>query len=134
MLKVNTCGMSCPQPVLMTKKALAQNPAEVEVITDNLTAKNNVERFLKNAGYNVEIKKRIPMKKIMPIFFWQKNRQRVKIMEYTVLFFTHSGAIKFRRKANSLNIPCELMPVPRVLSSNCSICAKINYEGEIKAF
>ncbi len=57
MLKVNTCGMSCPQPVLMTKKALAQNPAEVEVITDNLTAKNNVERFLKNAGYNVEIKK-----------------------------------------------------------------------------
>ncbi len=54
-------------------------------------------------------------------------------MEYTVLFFTHSGAIKFRRKANSLNIPCELMPVPRVLSSNCSICAKINYEGEIKS-
>jgi len=46
-------------------------------------------------------------------------------MEYTVLFFTHSGAIKFDRKCKRRNIQCELMPVPRILSSNCSVCAKI---------
>lgn len=48
-------------------------------------------------------------------------------MEYTVLFFTHSGAIKFDRKCRRKNIQCELMPVPRILSSNCSVCAKIKY-------
>ena len=49
-------------------------------------------------------------------------------MEYMVLFYTHSGALKFQRKCNKNNIPCELMPVPRILSSNCSISAKINAE------
>ncbi len=53
-------------------------------------------------------------------------------MEYTVLFFTHSGAIKFDRKCKKNNIECELMPVPRSLSSNCSISAKINYDDEIE--
>lgn len=53
-------------------------------------------------------------------------------MEYTVLFFTHSGAIKFDRKCRKNNIDCELMPVPRSLSSNCSISAKINYNDDIE--
>ena len=53
-------------------------------------------------------------------------------MVYTILFFTHSGAIKFERKCKKNNIQCELMPVPRILSSNCSISAKIEFEEEIK--
>lgn len=53
-------------------------------------------------------------------------------MEYMVLFFTHSGAIKFQRKCNKNNIYCELMPVPRELSSNCSISAKIKVEDNIE--
>jgi hypothetical protein len=53
-------------------------------------------------------------------------------MEYNILFFTHSGAIKFSRKLKSMDITCELMPVPRVLSSNCSISAKTEYDGEIE--
>lgn len=54
-------------------------------------------------------------------------------MTYTVLFFTHSGSIKFERKCIKNNIQCELMPVPRSLSSNCSISARIDYDGTIKA-
>ncbi len=54
-------------------------------------------------------------------------------MEYMILFFTHSGAIKFERKCKKNNITCELMPVPRILSSNCSISAKINYDGNIES-
>jgi len=53
-------------------------------------------------------------------------------MEYTVLFFTHSGAIKFDRKCRKNNIQCELMPVPRILSSNCSISANIKYSANIE--
>ena len=52
-------------------------------------------------------------------------------MTYTVLFFTHSGAIKFDRNCKKNNIQCELMPVPRALSSNCSISAKIEYNDNI---
>lgn len=47
-------------------------------------------------------------------------------MEYLALFFTHSGAIKFKRKFDSIDSYCELMPVPRKLSSNCGICARFS--------
>lgn len=55
MLKIDTCGMSCPQPVLMTKKALDKNPDGIDIIVDNNTAKENVKRFLKKSGYKSEI-------------------------------------------------------------------------------
>lgn len=51
--------------------------------------------------------------------------------EYVAIFFTHSGAIKFDRKLKSLNIECELMPVPRKLSSNCGIGAKFKFNKDI---
>lgn len=52
--------------------------------------------------------------------------------EYVAIFFTHSGAIKFNRKLKSSNIECELMPVPRKLSSNCGIGAKFKFDKDIK--
>lgn len=55
MEKINTCGMSCPQPVLMTKKALDTYPEGVDIIVDNNVAKGNVERFLKNSGYKIAV-------------------------------------------------------------------------------
>lgn len=51
--------------------------------------------------------------------------------EYVALFFTHSGAIKFQRFSRKNNIDCELMPVPRKLSSNCGVCAKFQFNGDI---
>lgn len=56
MKKIDTRGMSCPQPVLMTKNALDKNPEGVDIIVDNNTAKGNVERFLKNSGFKALIK------------------------------------------------------------------------------
>lgn len=50
-------------------------------------------------------------------------------MNYTVVFFTHSGAIKFEKRMNKLRIPCSLQPVPRKISSSCGICAKICFSG-----
>lgn len=55
-------------------------------------------------------------------------------MEYTFLFFTHSGAIKFHRYCSKEDIPCEIMPVPRQLSSSCGICAIINTEKDYSEF
>lgn len=51
-------------------------------------------------------------------------------MNYTIVFFTHSGAIRFEKKMNKMGVKCSLQPVPRRLSSSCGICAKINYEGK----
>jgi len=53
--------------------------------------------------------------------------------EYIALFFTHSGAIKFQRFSKKNGINCELMPVPRKLSSNCGVCAKFGYNKTIAA-
>lgn len=58
MKTIDTCGMSCPQPVLMTKKALDVEKNGVDVIVDNNTAKENVQRFMQNVGYSVEIEEK----------------------------------------------------------------------------
>lgn len=57
MKKIDTSGMSCPQPVLATKKALEEAPDGVEVMVDNTTAKENVQRFMLKSGYQVTIEK-----------------------------------------------------------------------------
>lgn len=54
-MRIDARGLSCPQPVLMTKKGVAESPNGVEVLVDNMTACNNVKKFLKNAGFNVEV-------------------------------------------------------------------------------
>lgn len=55
MNKVDTCGLSCPQPVLITKKALDKDPQGVDIIVDSNAARENVEKFLRNSGYSVSI-------------------------------------------------------------------------------
>lgn len=52
-------------------------------------------------------------------------------MEYTVVFFTHSGAIKYHRYLNSIGIKNETMPVPRRLSSNCGIGVRFETNQDI---
>ncbi len=49
-------------------------------------------------------------------------------MNYTIVFHTQSGALKFDSKMRKLNISCSLQPVPRKLSSSCGICAKVKIE------
>lgn len=56
--KIDARGLSCPQPVLMTKKALSSQEKEYEVLVDNGTAKENVTRFAENAGYTVSVTER----------------------------------------------------------------------------
>lgn len=55
LVRIDERGMSCPQPVLMTKNALKENSNGVEVMVDNNTACRNVERFMKNSGYTVSV-------------------------------------------------------------------------------
>ncbi|MEW8995870.1 putative Se/S carrier-like protein [Clostridium sp.] len=52
-------------------------------------------------------------------------------MQYIGVFFTHSGAIKYHRYLNSLEITNETIPVPRKLSSNCVIGVKFITDRDI---
>ena len=47
-------------------------------------------------------------------------------MHYLATFFTHSGAVKYRRYMRKLGIEAELLPVPRRLSSDCGIAAQFS--------
>jgi len=55
MNRIDTRGMSCPQPVLMTKKAIDKSTKALEILAGDNTAKNNIKRFLESKGFSVEI-------------------------------------------------------------------------------
>ncbi|MBQ3397046.1 MAG: sulfurtransferase TusA family protein [Synergistaceae bacterium] len=58
-ITVNASGLSCPQPVMLTKKALAENSSgRVEVLVDTATSRNNVSRFASNKGWKVSTEER----------------------------------------------------------------------------
>lgn len=52
---IDARGYSCPQPVLMVKKALASGAAAYTVLVDNHAAKENVSRFAVHSGYAVSV-------------------------------------------------------------------------------
>lgn len=56
-MRIDARGLSCPQPVLMTKKGVAESPNGVEVLVDNMTACNNVKKFLKMQVSTLQLKK-----------------------------------------------------------------------------
>ena len=38
-------GLSCPEPVIMTRKAMATGESAYQVVVDNPTARENVTRY-----------------------------------------------------------------------------------------
>lgn len=46
MVTVDALGLSCPEPVMLAKKAVKDNPSEdVQVLVDNATARDNIVRM-----------------------------------------------------------------------------------------
>ncbi len=55
-MTVDARGLACPEPVILTKKALKDKPASLTVIVDNVAAKENVTRFAEAMKYKVSCK------------------------------------------------------------------------------
>jgi selenium metabolism protein YedF len=55
MKEIDARGLSCPQPVLLVKKAVeGENPESLVVLLTGETSKGNVTRFAESRGYRVE--------------------------------------------------------------------------------
>lgn len=52
-MEIDARGLSCPEPVILTKNAIAGNPSEITVMVDNNVAKENVQKCLEKSGYRV---------------------------------------------------------------------------------
>lgn len=48
-------------------------------------------------------------------------------MTYIATFYSHFGAIRFRKLCQGRSWPAQVMPVPRNLSSSCGTC--VRYDG-----
>ncbi|MCE5344052.1 MAG: sulfurtransferase TusA family protein [Eubacteriales bacterium] len=53
MKKVDARGCACPEPVVLTRNAIKEDPSGAEVTVDNACAVENISRFARNAGYQV---------------------------------------------------------------------------------
>lgn len=56
MKTLDTSGYSCPEPVVMTKKALKESPDGLVVTVDNPASRENVTRYGEALGYKVSQK------------------------------------------------------------------------------
>lgn len=56
---IDARGLSCPQPVLATKKVIEKlSGGKVEICVDTVTSRENVARFGKSRGWTVEVVER----------------------------------------------------------------------------
>jgi tRNA 2-thiouridine synthesizing protein A len=55
MQTVDARGLSCPQPVLLTRKAIEAGQFPIEVLVESVTSRENVRRMAENAGCKVAV-------------------------------------------------------------------------------
>ena len=56
MKTVDARGLSCPEPVILTRNALNSKESSYEILVDNPTAMENVSRYARHEGDQVQSK------------------------------------------------------------------------------
>lgn len=51
-------------------------------------------------------------------------------MECIATFYSHFGAIRYKKECEKTGVQAVIMPVPRSLSSSCGTCVKFTVPGE----
>ena len=52
------------------------------------------------------------------------------MITYIATFYSHFGAIRFKKACEAIGLRAAVMPVPRNLSSSCGTCVKFQASGE----
>lgn len=55
MTKLDARGLSCPEPVILIRKAMMDRRDRYEMVVDNPVSKENVTRYAEHQGYKVEV-------------------------------------------------------------------------------
>ncbi|MCC8139353.1 MAG: sulfurtransferase TusA family protein [Lachnospiraceae bacterium] len=55
---IDARGRSCPEPVIMLRKALESKEDHYEIMVDNHVSVENVTRFAEHSGYEVHIEEK----------------------------------------------------------------------------
>lgn len=50
-------------------------------------------------------------------------------MNYIATFYSHFGAMRFKKDLEAIGLSAVLMPVPRYLSSSCGTCASFSADA-----
>jgi TusA-related sulfurtransferase len=49
-------GLSCPEPVIMIRKAMLSGENEYTILVDNPASRENVTRYAEHQGYKVDVR------------------------------------------------------------------------------
>ena len=55
MKELDARGLSCPEPVVMIRKAMTSGENAYQMVVDNVAAKENVTRYAQHQGYQVSV-------------------------------------------------------------------------------
>ena len=53
--QVDARGLSCPQPVILTRQAIQAGEFPIEVLVETVTSRQNVQRMAEKAGCQVQV-------------------------------------------------------------------------------
>jgi tRNA 2-thiouridine synthesizing protein A len=53
--KVDARGLSCPQPVVLVDRAIAEGSTDIEVLVDNEVSCENVQRISNKRGFKTQV-------------------------------------------------------------------------------
>jgi TusA-related sulfurtransferase len=57
--RIDARGLSCPQPVVLAKKAMDKiGKGMIEILVDTVTSRENVTRLARSAGYQVSMEEK----------------------------------------------------------------------------
>ena len=54
-VQIDARGLSCPQPVILSKQAIQAGQFPIDVLVDSVTSRENVRRMAEKAGCKVRI-------------------------------------------------------------------------------
>ncbi len=55
MTQLDARGLSCPEPVIMLRKAMTGKEPRYEMVVDNPVSRENVTRYAEHQGYRVSV-------------------------------------------------------------------------------
>lgn len=55
MTVIDARGLSCPEPVILLRSAMATQEGAYQIIVDNHAAKENTTRYAEHQGYRVSV-------------------------------------------------------------------------------